>query len=200
MLGIARLFSTAWTVAHQAPLSMAFPGRNAAAGCQGAHARPSLQRICRLSTTSTSRYVLSPLGLGHVTQFGLTVASWALPCPWPLNMAIRSGLANWKIFQQLTHIQGKVPTASLHVLRRGVHFQAPSRGDQQGQLLAGCWTEGLSSSLAAGHRGPPSSFHSGRSPGQLTARQLDLLGAEGQRVSTVGSHFCTSYLLGIRLH
>ena len=83
LLGIARLFSTAWTVAHQAPLSMAFPGRNAAAGCQGAHARPSLQRICRLSTTSTSRYVLSPLGLGHVTQFGLTVASWALPFPGP---------------------------------------------------------------------------------------------------------------------
>ena len=23
----------------------------------------------------------------------------ALPCPWPLSVAIRSGLANWKIFQ-----------------------------------------------------------------------------------------------------
>ena len=75
-----------------------------------------------------------------------------------------------------------MPTASLQVLRWGIHFQAPSHGDQQGLLLAGHWTEGLSSSLAAGHGGLPSSFHSGRSPGQLTARQLDALGAVGQSI------------------
>ena len=32
-LSCVRLFATPWTVAHQAPLSMGFPGKNTGVGC-----------------------------------------------------------------------------------------------------------------------------------------------------------------------
>ena len=62
-LSCVGLFATPWTVAHQAPLSRNFPGKNTAAGChflfQGIFPGISLidlYRICRESALLTSSW------------------------------------------------------------------------------------------------------------------------------------------------
>ena len=97
----------------------------------------------------------------------------------------------------IAHIYSRetADSISAHAYVGVIYFRAHSRGYQQDRFPVGCWTEGLSSSLAVGHQPRSAPCHLGLSLGQLTARQLDPLGVSG----TEGVHrptFATYSLLG----
>ena len=78
--------ATPWTVAHQAPLSMGFPGRNTGVGChglrlgiswtQGSNLRPLHCQAVSLPLSLLG----SPLGIWN-TLFRDQSISWELQCP-----------------------------------------------------------------------------------------------------------------------
>lgn len=145
------------------PLSVAFPGLR----LEGAAREPVLDCTSHVFATLPAFHKQDifclPLDLA-MTQFGLTAASWACPCPWPLNMAMNLVWPTGRIFNNSRIIKGNAGSVTAHAQVGGSTFKLLHVVTSR---VSSLWDVGLRSQLFSGRwpQGSPSSFHSGHAQG-----------------------------------